>query len=164
LSCLLAFVLTFYIGWLCATGWQSGVAAVSYLCGTVIQSLFILNISSYIPEAWHGTLLTICIVTIAVIFNTVLAKKLPFVEGLLATIHFLGIGVLIPVWVLSPERKGGSPLVEFYNPGGWSSNGVATLVSILYSVTALLGFDCSVHMGLCFALPPSLIPIHLHAL
>jgi len=48
---------------------------------------------------------------------------------------------------LSPLRSGGSPLTEFYNPGGWSSNGVATLVGMAGPLSALIGFDCSVHMA-----------------
>jgi choline transport protein len=82
-----------------------------------------------------------------VAFNTVLAKRLPLVEGLFVICHVLGVVLFIPLWVLSPRRNGGAPLVEFYNPGGWSSNGVATMAGLTSPLSALIGFDCSVHMG-----------------
>jgi amino acid transporter len=55
--------------------------------------------------------------------------------------------MIIPLWVLSPPKEGGSPIVDFYNPSGWRSNGLATLVGLTGPITALIGFDCSVHMA-----------------
>jgi hypothetical protein len=86
--------------------------------------------------------------SICIIFNTFLAKRLPMVEGLLVLVHILGVLIFVPVWALTPRMEGPSPLIEFYNPGGWSSYGIATLVGSVAPVTALIGFDCSVHMGL----------------
>jgi amino acid transporter len=115
----------------------------------MIQGLIILNYpDTYIPKQWHGSLLMFAFLSICIIFNTFLAKRLPLVEGLFVFVHILGILIFIPLWVLSPTREGASPLVEFYNPGGWSSNGIATLVGSLAPVTTLIGFDCSVHMGI----------------
>jgi hypothetical protein len=73
------------------------------------------------------------------------------VEGLLVFCHILGIVIFIPLWILLPRREGGSPLVDFYNLNGWMSNGVATLVSINGPISALIGFDCAVHMGILIA-------------
>jgi hypothetical protein len=67
-------------------------------------------------------------------------------EGIFVIIHILGICIMIPLWILSPRREGGSPLVDFYNPSGWVSSGVATLVGSNAPISALIGFDCSVHM------------------
>ena len=67
------------MGWLCFTGWQGAICAVCFLTGTVIQGLIILNNESYVPRAWHGSLLIIAIASFSVIFNTVLAKRLPLV-------------------------------------------------------------------------------------
>jgi hypothetical protein len=107
----------------------------------------------YIYKRWQGSLLTLVFLLIAVIFNTILARKLPMVEGLLVFLHILGIVIFIPLWILSSRREGGAPLVEFYNPSGWMSNGVATLVGVSAPITALTGFDCSVHMGMLIADP-----------
>jgi choline transport protein len=101
---------------------------------------------TYVYKRWHGSLLAIAFILLAVIFNTVLAKRLPMVEGFLAFLHVLGVVIFIPLLVLSPKSKGGSPLVDFYNPGGWPSDGVATMVGSAATITALIGFDCSIHM------------------
>jgi amino acid transporter len=68
-------------------------------------------------------------------------------EGIFVFCHILGVLIFIPLWILSPIREGGSPLVNFYNPNGWVSNGVATLVGSSVPISTLLGFDCSVHMA-----------------
>jgi choline transport protein len=85
---------------------------------------------------------------LAVAFNTLLARRLPIFEGILVFCHIFGIFIFIPLWILSPKAEAGSPLVEFYNPAGWSSNGLATLVGISGPITSLIGFDCSIHMGM----------------
>jgi hypothetical protein len=54
--------------------------------------------------------------------------------------------------VLSEKAHGSSPLTEFYNPGGWASNGLATMIGSAGPLTALIGFDCSVHM--CMSIRP----------
>jgi amino acid transporter len=117
------------------------------LAGTIIQSLLVLNKPDYVFQRWHGSLLSIMIVFIAALFNTVLARKLPLVEGLLVFCHVLGVAIVIPLLVLLPRRSGGAPLVEFFNPNEWMSNGVATWVGMLSTIIALIGFDCSVHMS-----------------
>jgi amino acid transporter len=135
------------IGWLCALAWQTSTVASCFIAGTVIQALFILNLPNYKPQAWHGTLLCIAIIFIAIIFNTYMARKLPLVEGLLVFSHILGVVIIIPLLILAPRRAGGAPLVEFWNPNGWSSDGVATLIGLLPVALSLVGFDCSIHMG-----------------
>ena len=136
------------IGWLCAITWQTGFAGAAYIAGTLVQALFVLNIPNYDYERWQGSLLTIGFLLIAIIFNTLLARRLPMVEGIFVFLHILGVAIFIPLWILSPKREGGSPLIEFYNPNGWISNGLATCVGITAPITGLLGFDCSVHMGM----------------
>jgi hypothetical protein len=78
-------------------------------------------------KAWHGTLLVILIAVIAISFNTILSKKLPFLEGLLVVLHLLGIVIVVPLWALAPKR-GGGVLTDYYNGGGWSTVGLSTMV------------------------------------
>ena len=134
-------------GWLCTTAWQTGISSSAFLAGTIIQGLFVLNLPNYVPHPWHGTLLVIAIASIAICFNTILAKKLPLLEGILVILHLLGVAIVIPLWVLSPIRQGGGALTEYYNGGGWGSVGVASMVGLLPVALSLLGLDCSVHMG-----------------
>jgi len=68
-----------------------------------VQGLIVLNKSDYIPESWHAVLLTFATISIAVIFNTLLAKKLPLVEGLVLILHVGGFfAILIPLWLVTP--------------------------------------------------------------
>lgn len=91
--------------------------------------------------------MVIGIALVCITFNTVLAKKLPLLEGILVCLHLLGVLLVIPLWVLSPVRKGGSVLTEYYNGGGWPTIGVSTMIGMLPVALSLLGLDCSVHMG-----------------
>ena len=84
----------------------------------------------------------------AVFCNTILAKRLPLIESVFVFCHIFGVLIFIPLWILIPRRGGSSPLITFYNPSGWISNGVATWAGINAPTTALIGFDCSVHMGM----------------
>jgi amino acid transporter len=148
-TCFLSYLGTYSnIGWLCAITWQTGVAGGAYLAGTAVQALFVLNIETYIYQRWHGSLLTLGFIFIAIFFNTLLARKLPTIEAIFVFCHILGVAIFIPLLVLSPKAEGGSPLVEFFNQGGWASTGLATMVGSIGPATALIGFDCSVHMGM----------------
>jgi Amino acid permease len=148
------------VGWLCCTTWQTALAASAFLAGTMIQALFVLNMPDYNFKQWHGSLLVLAIISIAIIFNTILVRKLPLLQLIFVCSHCLGVVIFIPLLVLAPKRPGGAPLIEFYNPNGWISDGVATWVGMLPTVIALIGFDCSVHM--CSLTPTSdLIVTHI---
>jgi amino acid transporter len=142
--------LSYITGWLCAITWQTGLAGGAYFAGTLVQALLVLNQESYVAKPWQATLLILLFIFIALLFNTFLAKRLPLVEALFVFCHVLGVLIFIPVLVLSPRRSGGAPLVDFYNGGGWASNGLATMVGMTGPISALVGFDCSVHMGTLF--------------
>lgn len=138
--------LSYLVGWLCFTGWQCAITSITFLAGTIIQGLIILNDTSYIYHAWHGTLLIIAITAFAILFNTSLAKKLPFVEGLLLVLHVLGLfAIIITLWVLAPTADAYTVWTQFTNSGGWNSDGTATMVGLLSPIISMIGFDCAVH-------------------
>ena len=65
--------------------------------GGIIQGLIALNNPDYGFDRWHATLLTIAIMAFAILFNTVLAVRLPLVEGIILILHLAGFfGVFIP--------------------------------------------------------------------
>ncbi|KAH2212164.1 hypothetical protein KXV58_009486, partial [Aspergillus fumigatus] len=85
--------------------------------------------------------------TFSILFNTFLAKNLPMVEGLILIIHVVGLfAIIIPLWVLAPRNSAKAVFTEFNNAGGWDSDGTATLVGLSTTITAMIGYDCSVHM------------------
>ncbi|XHG04932.1 hypothetical protein AWENTII_008186 [Aspergillus wentii] len=140
--------LSYITGWLCAMGWQCAIVSIAYLAGTIIQGLIVLNDTTYTFEAWHGTLLVIAITSFAILFNTFLAKRLPFVEVLILILHVCGLfAIIIPLWVLAPRRTAKQVFTEFNNDGGWNSAGTATLVGFSTTITSLIGYDCAVHMS-----------------
>jgi amino acid transporter len=133
-------------------GWQCAIVSIAYLAGTIIQGLIVLNHPEYGMERWHGTLLVIAITLFSIIFNTFLAKRLPFVEVLILILHVCGLfAIIIPLWVLGPRRSAKQVFTEFNNGGEWNSAGTATLVGFSTTITALIGYDCAVHM--CTSLP-----------
>ncbi|KAJ6183696.1 hypothetical protein N7519_004997 [Penicillium mononematosum] len=140
--------LSYITGWLCAMGWQCAIVSIAYLAGTIIQGLIVLNHPEYGMERWHGTLLVIAITLFSIIFNTFLAKRLPFVEVLILILHVCGLfAIIIPLWVLGPRRSAKQVFTEFNNGGEWNSAGTATLVGFSTTITALIGYDCAVHMS-----------------
>lgn len=115
-----------------------------------------LNYPNYVFEAYHGTLITIAITLFSVIFNTFLAKKLPLVEALILIIHITGLFIIIiPLWVLGPRNNAKSVFTDFNNSGGWNSLGTSTMIGLSTTLTAMIGYDCPVHM--CTSFFPHLI-------
>jgi choline transport protein len=71
-------------------------------------------------------------------------------------LHILGVVVFIVVLAKAPKAHGGAPLVEFFNGGGWASDGLSTMIGTVGPTAALIGFDCSVHMGMFLMINASL--------
>ena len=140
--------LSWLVGWISVFGWQIGLASLTFIVGTVIQGLIVLNDATYIYERWHGTLLVIAIVAFCILFNSFLAARLPMVEGIVLILHILGFfAVLITLWVLSPRAPASEVFGTLTNLGGWSTNGLSFMVGLLTPVYTLLGADSAVHMS-----------------
>ncbi|KAJ5937266.1 hypothetical protein N7454_004921 [Penicillium verhagenii] len=140
--------LSYMTGWLSAMGWQCAIVSIAYLAGTIIQGLIVLNHPDYDFQRWHGTMLVIAISSFSIMFNTFMAKNLPFVEGLILIIHVIGLfAIIIPLWVLAPRNNVRAVFTSFNNGGGWDNSGTATLVGLSTTITSMLGYDCSVHMS-----------------
>lgn len=143
--------LSYSTGWLCAIGYHTFLASVCFMVGTIIQGLIIISNESYVFQAWHGTLLTIAVMSFAIIFNTVVAGKLPLTEGVAVIIHMCGLfAVIIPLWVLSPSSTRGDArevLLEFTNLGGWPTNGLAAMVGLTTPLSIWIGYETPVHMA-----------------
>jgi choline transport protein len=140
--------LSYLMGWLCVLGWQGGCGATAFVAGTQIQGLIVLNYPDYVYQAWHGTMLTIAVAAAAVVFNTVLAKKLPLVEALVLVIHIFGFfGILVTLWVLAPISDAKTVFTTFNDGGGWGSSGLSTLVGVVAGILPLLGADAAAHMS-----------------
>lgn len=114
------------------------------MMGGVIPGLITLNAESYVAKPWHSTLIAIGAVSIAILFNTLLGVKLPFIEGIVLTLHVAGLfGIVIPLWATAPIGNAKETLLVFTNDGGWSSTGLSALIGMTSIVGTLVGYDCS---------------------
>ncbi|KIH92615.1 amino acid permease [Sporothrix brasiliensis 5110] len=139
---------SYTIGWVSVLGWQTGLASLAFLAGTMIQGLLVLAQPTYVFENWHGTLLVIGITAFCIVFNTFLAGRLPIVEGTVLVVHVLGFfAVLVPLWVLAPRSTPADVFGTFGNLGGWDTTGLAFMVGLLSPVYTLIGADSTVHMS-----------------
>jgi hypothetical protein len=97
---------------------------------------------SYTYEPWHVTLLVIAVALVALLFNTLLAQKLPLIEGMILITHCFGFfGILIPLWVLSPRPAASDVFGSIEDRGGWGNNGLACLVGLVGPIYALIGMS-----------------------
>ncbi|KAF2719686.1 amino acid transporter-like protein [Polychaeton citri CBS 116435] len=140
--------ISYSVGWLVGLGWQVYLASVCFMMGGVIEGLIALNNDNYVSKPWHTTLIAIAVVTFAILFNTFLAVRLPFLEGIVFVLHVAGLfAIIIPLWVTAPHGNARDTLFKFTNDGGWSSTGLSALIGMTSIVGTLIGYDCSVHMS-----------------
>ena len=141
------FPLTQIIGWLTVIGWQALVASTAYISGTLIQAVVVLTIPSYNPKNWHGTLLVFAVLLWGMLINTSARRLLPWLEGPILCVHILGFfGVLVPLVVLSSHRDSSEVWEAFENAGGWSTQGLSTVIGLLMSIFLFTGVDGAIHV------------------
>ena len=135
------------LGWLTVAGWQALVASGGYLSGTLIQGLIILSDPNYEPWNWQGTLLFWATILIAVIFNTLISRALPQIEGLILVIHTLGFfAIMIPLVHLGPHGPASEVFTVFLNNGNWPSQGLSFFVGLMGLVFSFLGMSSRLYL------------------
>ena len=108
-----------FISWF--TGWQIVLAWQADLCGILIQALAVLNYPDYSTQRYHATLILWAVIVAAVLFNTTLARLLPWVEGSILICHCLGfIVVLVPIVYFGPHVPAKDVWNQFVSSGGYS--------------------------------------------
>ncbi|KAH8636257.1 amino acid transporter [Alternaria alternata] len=140
--------LSYLVGWLCVIGWQVGMASTAFAVTQQIQGLIALNMPSYVSHGWHGTLFSIAITICSIVFNTILVKKLPLMEGIALVLHIFGFfAFLVVLWVMGPRSDTKKTWTQFEDPSGWGNTGLATIVGILGPILTLGGADLAVHLA-----------------
>lgn len=67
---------------------RCSVSRVTFFAVTLLQGLIALNnLESYVPAPFHTTMLIVAICGFSVVFNTLLAKRLPLIESLLLVLY-----------------------------------------------------------------------------
>jgi uncharacterized membrane protein (DUF441 family) len=94
--------------------------------------------------------MTILMAVLAVMVNTLGAKRLPLLEATILFLHILGFfAVLTPLWVIAPKISAKEAFTSFSNTGGWSSIGAAVVIGQLTAVGSLGGrYDRSANLNL----------------
>lgn len=127
-------------GWLTVITWQSFLVATTYVSGTLVQGLLILNYPDYDYQRWHGTLLVYAVLAFALFINTYMGRLLPKIESLILLFHILGfLGLLIPLVYLSPHQPTKEVFTHFLNLGGWSTTGLSFFVGLITSSGSFAG-------------------------
>lgn len=140
-------LITIRQGWLTVVGWQASFATGCFLIGTIIQGLIILTQPSYVPKAWHSTMLYWAILVFCLAINVVGGSLLPKFEGLILVLHILGFfAVLIPLVYLSDHGTTADVFTTWANEGGWETQGVSFFVGLIGTVFAFAGGDAAVHV------------------
>ncbi|PYH78800.1 amino acid transporter [Aspergillus uvarum CBS 121591] len=141
--------LSYLTGWVCVLGWHTGIAGCCYTVANMLVGLLAINYpDSYVYQPWHVTLIVIAAALGALLFNTLLAQKLSFIEGIILIVHCFGFfGILIPLWVLSPTAPASEVFGSFEDNGSWGNMGLACLVGLTGPIYALIGPDSAVHMS-----------------
>jgi choline transport protein len=135
-------------GWVSTLGWQAAAATGTYLGGTIIQGLLVLNDSTYVPQRWHATLILYAVLFLTLLANTILVKFLPSLEGLILILHVVGFfAILIPVVHLAPISSASFVFTDFTNLSGYSSSGASWFIGQSASAILFIGYDGACHMG-----------------
>lgn len=120
--------------------WQAGNASGSFLTGTIIQALLIINYPDYNPANWQGTLFVFSQVLIVYIVNIWGAQLWPKIQNGLMIIHVISfLVVIIVLWVMAPHQPASAVFTGFTNEGGWGSMGLSLMVGQITAIYALLG-------------------------
>lgn len=121
-------------------GWNANSAAGAFFAATMIQGLLVLNNDSYVPARWQGTLLLWAALVVVVIVNTIGARVLPKIEGVILILHTLGFfAILIPLVYLAPHGSPSFVFTEFVNSAGWSSKGLAWFIGLISTNLPFIG-------------------------
>ncbi|KAF2228709.1 amino acid transporter [Viridothelium virens] len=140
-------LLSFCVGWFAVLGWQSAMAAVGIVVAQHVQALMVLSNPSYMIKTWHEALFSIATVTVCILFNIFLVRKLPLFQGVIVALHVFGFfAVVVVFWVLG-RRSNARDVFTTFSDNGWGSTGVSCLVGLLSPIATLIGADSSCHLS-----------------
>lgn len=96
-------------GWLSSLAWLAGLAGGVYISGLTYQGLIVVNSSAdYVPQPYQAWLLGVMIITVGVFINSVLARWLPRLEGMIFVLFALAfLAIMVVLWVLAPRLTAG---------------------------------------------------------
>ena len=141
--------LSYLAGWLSVISYIALVAATCFITGGLIESTIQIQVPTYEPENWHGTLFFYAVLAISLFVNVWLGRILPQIESLLLFVHILGfIGIIIPILYLGEHQPAEVVFETYSDGGGWGNYGLAGLVGSVTVTNAFCGMDGADHIGM----------------
>lgn len=132
--------LSYIVGWMSTLSWQAGNASGSFLTGTIIQALLVVNYPDYEPERYQGTLLVFAMVIVLCVVNIWASDIWARIQNGLLILHIIVfLAVIITLWVLAPHQSAKAVFTEFTNSGGWPTMGLSLMVGQITALYAMLG-------------------------
>ena len=111
----------------------------AFACATAIQGLITLNVDSYVPKRWHGTLLMWAYLFIPFSCNIYARRALKVIEIGGALLHVINFIVTVVTLVVMAPRSSAKFVFtqSFFGQSGWQSEGVQWCIGLL-SITSVL--------------------------
>ena len=79
-----------------------------FLSGSAMQGLVIVGNPNYVPQPYQGFLFVVMVATFALAVNTLLARHLPRLEGVVFVLFVLAfMATMVVLWVLAPRLTAG---------------------------------------------------------
>lgn len=141
--------LSYAAGWASTIGWIAGVpSCATQLAGIIQQLIATANPDTTFSTQWQVTLLMFAFTFLIVAFNIWGAHHLPLAEGIILFAHIFGFfAFLIIFWVMADHAPADKVFTEFYDGGGWGSNGLSTLIGLTSAIWCFIGPDAGAHMS-----------------
>lgn len=136
-------------GWITVFAWMATCTQPAFLMGTTIQGLIILNHDDYVPQRWHGTLLTWACLAIPLLCNIFARRALAPLEIIGGVAHIVFLVVIVVVLVVLAPRSSASFVFTTSVSGlsGWNNPGVSWCIGLLSATFPLGAFDGVLHMS-----------------
>ncbi|KAF1974223.1 amino acid transporter, partial [Bimuria novae-zelandiae CBS 107.79] len=139
--------LSWLTGWVSVLGWQAGCTSGTFLGGTIIQGLLVLNDPTYNYQKWHGILLLYAVLLFTGFVNTIAVRILPALEGVILVLHVLGfLAILIPLVHLALHSSAEFVFATWENFSGYP-DGLSWFVGLTTSSVLFIGIDGACHMA-----------------
>ncbi|KAK5170950.1 uncharacterized protein LTR77_004094 [Saxophila tyrrhenica] len=140
--------ISYLSGWLSSIAWLSGNAGGMFISGSAMQGLIVATQPNYVPEPYQGYLFVVMVATFALLVNTLLARHLPRLEGIVFVFFILAfMATLVVLWVLAPRLTAAEVFTTFTKGEGWDSLGISLLVSQGAIMFLIVGSDATAHMA-----------------
>lgn len=115
-------------------------AGVANTTATMIQGLAIINYPSYVPEAWHITLIMFAILIVGGLMNMFTFWLIPWIEMLAGILHIVLFIIFIVVLVsMAPRNEPEFVFFDDHTTSGWENPFIEWNLGLLTSAWGFVG-------------------------